>query len=81
MTDRRTFIAGSVVIFVVSLVARAWPAEKVYRIGYLSSLSASGGLFQLEALRQGLRDFGYVEGRNIVIDVRWAEGNYDSLPP
>ena len=42
--------------------------------------SASATGFQVEALRAGLRDFGYVEGRNIFIEWRFAEGKYDQLP-
>ena len=53
---------------------------KVRRIGFLSSESASYEAERLDALRAGLRELGYVEGKNIVIEVRWAEGNYDRLP-
>src|SRR3954468_15529711 len=62
------------------LIAEAQPTGKTFRIGYLASLSASGGQVQLASLRQGLRDLGYVEGRNIIIETRWAEGNYERLP-
>jgi putative ABC transport system substrate-binding protein len=55
-------------------------AAKVYQIGILSSETASGYTKRLEALRSGLHDLGYVEGRNIVIEFRWAEGQYDRLP-
>ena len=59
------------------LAARAQqPAMPV--IGFLGSLSASD--FRVEALRAGLRDLGYVQGKNIAIELRWAEGNYDRLP-
>ena len=54
--------------------------EKVYRIGYLGNVSASAQAKRVEALRAGLRDLGYVEGKNIVIEFRWAEGRYDRLP-
>ena len=52
---------------------------KVARIGYLDVASASGYATRVDALRAGLHDLGYVEGRNIVIEFRWAEGNYDRL--
>jgi putative ABC transport system substrate-binding protein len=62
--------------------AVAQPQEKVPRVGYLNPGSPSDPLSQrrLEAFRQGLRDLGYVEGRNIVIESRWAEGQYDRYP-
>jgi putative ABC transport system substrate-binding protein len=62
------------------LTSVAQSAAKVHRIGFLSSLAASEGQFQIEALRQGLRDLGYVEGRNVAIELRWAEGDYQRLP-
>jgi putative ABC transport system substrate-binding protein len=53
----------------------------VYRIGYLGSTSPSGYHAPLvEALRQGLNSLGYVEGKNLAIEYRWAEGKYDRLP-
>jgi ABC-type uncharacterized transport system substrate-binding protein len=48
------------------------------RIGYLNPRSGPGT--REEAFRQGLRDLGYIEGKNIVIEYRWAAGNYDQLP-
>ena len=62
------------------LASFAQSAAKVHRIGFLSSLAASDGQFQIEALRQGLRDLGYVEGRNLSLELRWAEGDYQRLP-
>jgi putative ABC transport system substrate-binding protein len=61
-------------------VAQAQQTKKVPRIGYLGAYSPSAGALLLEAFRQGLRDLGYVEGQNIFIDYRWAEGNPDRLP-
>jgi putative ABC transport system substrate-binding protein len=60
------------------LASLAQPTDKVYRIGVLSG--ASAGSAPLEAFRQGLRDLGWVEGRNIAIDYRFAEGRDDRLP-
>ncbi len=66
--------------------AAAWPlaawaqqAAKVARIGYLSLGPASAWSSRVEALRAGLRDLGWVEGKNIVIEFRWAD-NVDQLP-
>jgi len=60
-------------------VAVAQPASKVPRIGYISpgSPSNQARVARLEAFRQGLREQGYVDGQNIAIDARWAQGNYD----
>src|SRR5437764_3479430 len=64
---------------VLSLAAEAQQAAKVVRIGDLSpNLAASPHL--REAFLQGLRDLGYVEGRNVVIEYRDAEGKLDRLP-
>ena len=53
---------------------------RVYRIGFLEGTSAARYTNRLEALRGGLRELGYAEGRNIVIEFRWAEGHYERLP-
>jgi putative ABC transport system substrate-binding protein len=75
---RRTFIEGIAAI-AWPLVARAQQAGKVHRIGFLGSATAAGSAKAVESFRAGLREFGYVEGRNIGIEFRWAEGNYDRL--
>jgi ABC-type uncharacterized transport system substrate-binding protein len=62
------------------LVVRAQQAGKVHRIGFLGSATAAGSAKAVESLRAGPREFGYVEGTNITIEFRWAEGNYDRLP-
>lgn len=56
------------------------PQGTVPRIGFLISETLSGQASRVEALRAGLRDRGYVEGKDIAIDVRSADGNYDRLP-
>jgi len=66
-------------ILAVPLAPRAQQAGRVYRIGFLGATSPSGYAPQLEAFRGGLRDLGYVEGKNLVIEFRWAEGNYARL--
>ena len=67
-------------IFLAPLAADAQQAEKVSRIGYLGAASPSAVPHLVEAFRQGLRDLGYIEGRNIAIEYRWAEGRYERLP-
>jgi putative tryptophan/tyrosine transport system substrate-binding protein len=78
--DRRVFLgtfAGG--LFAAPLVAAAEQAG-VHRIGFLSPASAAAGLPNLEALRVGLREIGYVEGQNIAIETRWADGHTARLP-
>jgi putative ABC transport system substrate-binding protein len=78
---RRRVLAGLLLSLVVApLAAEAQPAGKVYRIGFLGATSPAGYASQVEAFRAGLRDLGYVEGKNVVIEFRWAEGNYARLP-
>ena len=62
------------------IAARAQQPGKVPRIGLLGAASPSTWGSQLEAIRLGLRDFGYVEGKNITIEYRWAEGRSERLP-
>jgi putative tryptophan/tyrosine transport system substrate-binding protein len=75
---------GLLTIFVTlaacGAVAQAQQPKKVPRIGYLSASSASQVLSRTEAFRQGLQELGYVEGKNVVIEFRYAEGNFDHLP-
>jgi putative ABC transport system substrate-binding protein len=76
--DRRMFLgtlAGG--LLAAPLAAGAQQAGKVYRIGYLAP--DSGPSLSSEAFRQGLRDLGWVEGRNIVIEYRWAGGRRERL--
>jgi putative ABC transport system substrate-binding protein len=62
------------------LAVEAQQSGKVPRVGYLSVTSAANGLHNLEALRAGLRTFGYVEGQSITIEARWADGRIERLP-
>jgi putative tryptophan/tyrosine transport system substrate-binding protein len=66
-----TMMGGSAVVW--SLAARAQQSAKLWRIGYLGFGPASSWTSQVDALRSGLRDLGYIEGKNIVIEFRWAE--------
>jgi len=79
-TRRRILIALGAGVLAEALPVLAQQKGKVWRIGFLGASTASGFARRVEALRAGLRDFGYVEGRNIVIEFRWAEGKYERLP-
>ncbi len=79
--DRRTFIgcaAGG--LLAAPLSARAQQVGKVYRIGILESIPAAQNAANLDALRRGLRDLGYVEGRNLIIEYRSADGRAERFP-
>ena len=79
--DRRTFIgrvAGG--LLAAPLAASAQQAGKVYRIGILETIPASQNAAKLDALRKGLRDLGYVEGRNLIIEYRSADGRAERFP-
>jgi putative ABC transport system substrate-binding protein len=78
--ERRTFIAlVSGGLLAAPLAAEAQQAAKIARIGYLAT-NLAGAPHLPEAFRQGLRDLGYVEGRNVVIEYRDAEGKFERLP-
>ena len=78
MMDRRAFL-GTLGLLAAPLAAGAQQAAKVPRIGYLSpNLAAFPHL--PEAFRQGMRDLGYVEGRNLVIEYRDAGGSPSGSP-
>jgi len=72
-------LAFCVLLFAFRVTAQAQP-KKVHRIGYLDGASLSVNADRIEAFRQGLRELGYVEGKNIIIEWRHAEGKADRLP-
>jgi len=79
--DRRAFIAsvaGGLVI--VRSIDEAQPAANVYRVGVLFVATAEAVAPLVRALTEGLRDLGYVEGRNIVFERRNADGKLERLP-
>ena len=78
-------LAAAVVLLLLSALLGTTAAqrpEKAPRVGYLTwgSPSDEGRQRRFEAFRQALRELGYVEGQNIVIEPRWAEGGYERLP-
>jgi putative ABC transport system substrate-binding protein len=80
MMDRRTFLVVTPVALAVPLSAQAQPAASVHRIGFVSATSANPSNPQLDAFRQGLRELGYVEGKNVLVEARFAQGRLERLP-
>ena len=82
MTTRRAFIrtlAGG--LLAAPLAAEAQQAAKVHRVGWLGQASPGPEVLRIvDGLRQGLREQGYVEGRDIAFEYRWAHGRADQLP-
>jgi putative tryptophan/tyrosine transport system substrate-binding protein len=79
--NRRQFIAllgGAAVVW--PLAARGQQVGKIYRIGILEPIPAARNAANLDALRKGLRELGYVEGQNLVIEYRSADGRAERFP-
>jgi putative ABC transport system substrate-binding protein len=78
---RRTFIAGVVSTTATwPLAGRAQQSEQMRRVGFLRSVSLADATDLVTAFRQGLKETGYIEGQNVVIELRSAEGHLDRLP-
>lgn len=80
MNQRVFGVALTSLLVLIGPSLRAQQPTTSPRIGYLGAFTPSAGASLLDAFRQGLRELGYVEGRNIFIDYRWAEGMPDRLP-
>jgi putative tryptophan/tyrosine transport system substrate-binding protein len=80
MKRKITVLTLCAMLLALCFLAQAQQPTKILRIGCLSAISISANAARIEAFRQGLRELGYVEGKNIVIDWRYAEGKLDRLP-
>jgi len=77
---RRQFLIVAGALLAAPLAVEAQQAAKVPRIGFLGNSTAALEANLVGPFREGLRDLGYVEGQNVLIEYRWAEGNYERFP-
>ena len=80
MKKKLTVLTLCAMLFALCYSAWGQQPKKIPRIGFLGASSPSAISARIEAFRQGLRELGYVEGKNIVIEYRYAEGKLDRLP-
>jgi putative ABC transport system substrate-binding protein len=80
MTKKIIFLALCSMLLAPCSAVEAQQSTKVPRIGYLTAQSPFSVAARVEAFRQGLRELGYVEGKNIIIESRYAEGKLDRSP-
>jgi putative ABC transport system substrate-binding protein len=78
--SKRLILALVSALLAFSLPAEAQPSGKIPRIGFLGNSTPALEENLVAPFREGLRDLGYVEGRNILIEYRWAEGKYERFP-
>src|SRR5512132_3094948 len=79
----KNYLSCLLVVFcsAAAVGVEAQQPTKIPRIGYLTAGSRAAQSMRIDAFRQGLRELGYVEGKNIVIEYRQAEGKFDRLLP
>ena len=80
MNEKITSLALSAMLFALSVSAHAQQSNRVPRIGYLSAFEPTTESTRSEAIRLALRELGYIEGENIAIEYRYAEGKSDRYP-
>ena len=80
MKKKNTILTLCAMLLALSVSAEAQQPTKIARIGYLSGTSYSANSARVDAFRQGQRELGYVEGKTIVVEWRYAEGKLDRLP-
>jgi len=80
MEDASVVLALSLAAAMSTAAFAADPAPGTHRVAFISSGPAAANVENFAAFKQGLTENGYVEGRNLVLDVRWANGNVESLP-
>jgi putative ABC transport system substrate-binding protein len=78
--NRRAFVIGLGALLAAPLGAETQQVGAVPRVGFIEAGALSANRHFLEAFRQGLRELGYVEGRNIAVEDRWADGRVEQFP-
>ena len=78
--QRRKVVLGAAALLAAPLTSFAQQPARVWRIGFLTNGTVTSAHGQLDAFLGGLKELGYVDGRNVVIESRWAEGKLDRLP-
>jgi putative ABC transport system substrate-binding protein len=79
MKNAILLVAAAMLILLNARPADAQQPKKVSRIGFLTAATRAGGAHLTEAFLQGLRELGYIDGQNIVIEYRWADGKFERL--
>jgi putative ABC transport system substrate-binding protein len=74
---KKAAVPSILVLLAVAVIAQAQQPKKVFRIGYLAAGDAATESTRSEAIRRALRELGYIEGQNIAIEYRYAEGKFD----
>ena len=80
MARPRVLLPASALLLALGMSVDAQPPKRVSRVGYVAAVSAAADAPRLEAFRQGLRELGYVEGQNIIIEYRHEAGGFERLP-
>src|SRR5260370_42123691 len=78
--DRRTFMILTGGLLAAPLASFAQQSAKIARVGFLHPASPQSADIRLQAFRDGLGELGYVEGKNLQLEVRWGEGQLERLP-
>ena len=77
---KKIFLSGVAILMLAFVHFADAQPKKVARIGFLAPATRTGYQHHTDAFLQGLRELGYVEGQNIVVEYRWADGNFERLP-
>jgi putative ABC transport system substrate-binding protein len=79
--ERRAFLGAMAIgLLATPLAVEAQPAAKVHHVGFIGNSTAALEANLVAPLREGFRELGYVEGRDLIIDYRWADGDYNRFP-